>query len=260
MRSLPFRSALLVTCALLFGGCCDSRFGERPRSGETPPATTTIARLCELFEGEAVVITRDLTVAGRVTTSDRDENFYRSFCIADEEAGMEIMAGTDHLHNDYPTGTLVTVRLKGFALGRSRGVLQVGRLPEEGSGFPTDYIAASRAALDRAVVRSDAEPRIPEPTTFALEDLAPTACGRLVRLDGLHYSPEELSPGSSWSGYRRFTDDDGLEIFTYVRPYARFADREVPAGRCSLTGILQWDDTGDGRYILKLRDESDCRR
>lgn len=39
----------------------------------------------------------------------------------------------------------------------------------------------------------------------------------------------------------------------------RFAGEEVPAGKsCSLTGILQYDDAGKGRYLLKLRDENDC--
>ena len=48
-------------------------------------------------------------------------------------------------------------------------------------------------------------------------------------------------------------------IYTYVRNYAEFAGEEVPAGKsCSLTGILQYDDAGKGRYLLKLRDENDC--
>jgi len=51
---------------------------------------------------------------------------------------------------------------------------------------------------------------------------------------------------------------DGNAVYTYVRRYARFADAEVPAGTVSLTGILQYDAAGDGRYILKLRDENDC--
>ena len=79
-----------------------------------------------------------------------------------------------------------------------------------------------------------------------------------MRIDRLIYRPEDLS-GSTWSGYKRFADDEGAEIYTYVRTYARFADEEVPAGQVSLTGILQRDETGGGRYILKLRDETDCR-
>ena len=72
-------------------------------------------------------------------------------------------------------------------------------------------------------------------------------------------TPEDLTPGT-WAGYKRFTDDTGAAVYTYVRSYARFADDEVPVGRCTLTGILQYDATGEGRYILKLRDENDWTR
>ena len=58
---------------------------------------------------------------------------------------------------------------------------------------------------------------------------------------------------------RERTDSDDNTVYTYVRTYARFADTDVPVGTVSLTGILQYDAAGDGRYILKLRDESDCR-
>ena len=76
-------------------------------------------------------------------------------------------------------------------------------------------------------------------------------------IDGVRYTPEDLS-AATWVGYKRFTDADGNAVYTYVRRYARFADAEVPAGTVSLTGILQYDAAGDGRYILKLRDENDC--
>ena len=95
------------------------------------------------------------------------------------------------------------------------------------------------------------------PTLLTIRELTPERCGTLVRLEALRYTPEDLTPGT-WAGYKRFTDDDGAEIHTYVRNYARFAGDEVPVGRCTLTGILQYDDAGDGRYILKLRDENDC--
>lgn len=80
-------------------------------------------------------------------------------------------------------------------------------------------------------------------------------CGTLVRIEELRYEPEELAP-SQWAGYKRFTDAEGREIRTYVRTYADFAEEEVPVGAVTLTGILQLDGK---EYILKLRDENDCR-
>ncbi len=97
------------------------------------------------------------------------------------------------------------------------------------------------------------------PTLLSPGELTPERCGTLVRIGALSYTPEDLTPGT-WAGYKRFTDDVGAAVYTYVRSYARFADDEVPVGRCTLTGILQYDATGEGRYILKLRDENDCTR
>ena len=97
----------------------------------------------------------------------------------------------------------------------------------------------------------------PSPAPLAIPALTESRCGTLVRIDGVRYTPEDLS-AATWAGSKRFTDADGSAVYTYVRRYARFADAEVPAGTVSLTGILQYDAAGDGRYILKLRDENDC--
>ena len=78
----------------------------------------------------------------------------------------------------------------------------------------------------------------------------------LVRIERVRYAPDGLAEGT-WAGNKRFTDQEGAAVYTYVRPYARFADYDIPAGRCALTGILQHDGN---RYLLKLRDETDCER
>lgn len=252
------RRLALLCVALLAAGCYDSRFGERGDDATPEPVTATIRQLREKFAGTTFPVTGDIVVSGRVTTSDYDENFYRTFCIEEDGAGIEVMAGIDHLHNDFPEGCQVTLRLRGLALGESHGVLQAGRMPAAGSGFATDYIG-SKAALDAAVTRNGEALKPIVPTLLSPGELTPERCGTLVRIEALSYTPEDLTPGT-WAGYKRFTDDVGAAVYTYVRSYARFADDEVPVGRCTLTGILQYDATGEGRYILKLRDENDCTR
>lgn len=252
MRRLP-----ILCLAALLSACYDSSFGEPEDAAGAEAVTTTLRYLREVYAGETFLVTGDVVVAGRVTTSDAGGNFYRTLCIEDDGAALEIMAGLDQLHNDYPAGCRVVLRLQGLALGESRGVLQVGRMPQAGSGFVTDYIGGTKAAIDEAFVRDGEKLQTPRPALWALAELTPELCGTLVRIEGLHYAPEGLSP-ATWSGYKRFTDRDGAEIYTYVRAYADFADAEVPAGERSLTGILQYDPAGEGRYIIKLRDENDC--
>ena len=306
-RPIPFFGAV---AALLLTGCYDSRFGEPDDDGEGKPATETIAALRDRYAGTPFTVTGDIVVTGRVASCDRAENFYRTLCICDAEAGLEVMAGIDHLHNDFPIGSRVTLSLRGLAVAESRGVLQAGRPPAAGSGYATDYIGSraalgsvlvrsgealaapspaplaipaltesrgvlqagrppaagsgyatdyigSRAALGSVLVRSGEALAAPSPAPLAIPALTESRCGTLVRIDGVRYTPEDLS-AATWAGYKRFTDADGNAVYTYVRRYARFADAEVPAGTVSLTGILQYDAAGDGRYILKLRDENDC--
>ena len=248
----------LLGVVVLLAGCHDASFGEHSRDAAPEAETMTLRQLCAAFEGGTTEVTGDLVVAGRVTTSDEAENFYRTFCIEQDGAALEVMAGVDHLHNDFPVGTYVTLHLKGYALGRHYGVLQFGRKPAPGSSYTTDYIASSRAALDKAVARTSLDRTVPEPALRTIEELTPAMCGTLVRIDGVRYAPEGLADGTTWAGYKRFADDIGATIHTYVRAYARFADEEVPLVRCALRGILQYDDSGAGRYIMKLRDEGDC--
>ena len=100
MRRLP-----LLCAFLLLTGCYDSRFGERSGGEEPEPATATIAQLRQLYAGTTFVIATDVVVSGRVNTSDAEENFYRTFCVEEDGAGLEVMAGIDQLHNDFPPVT-----------------------------------------------------------------------------------------------------------------------------------------------------------
>lgn len=247
------RPALLL--ALLLAAACHDGGFPLPDEPEAEAATTTIAELRRLHTGGSVTVEGDISVSGLVTADDRSGNFYRTLVLEEGGAGMELRAALDRLHVDFPVGCRVTLRLRGLALGSSGGVLQAGAPPAAGSRYPTDYIP-SRPALD-AVLRRCADSVVAvDAARISLAELAPERCGTLVRIDGLRYEPEELDE-ASWTGYRRFVDDRGGVIHTYVSEYADFARREPPAGRCILRGILQYDDAR-GRYQLKLRDERDC--
>ena len=252
------RRGAIVAAILLAAGCYDAPYGEPDEGAQPPRRTETIATLHKRYPGKTLLIEGEITVEGVVTSSDETGNFYRSFCIEEEGAGIEIMAGIDQLHNDYPIGCRVSLSLEGMALGKSRGVLQIGRMPAPESGYATDYIG-SKPALDRIVTRHGETLLPTEPTAYEIRNLTTEQCGTLVRIGPVSYYPEELSE-SAWAGYKRFIDNKGSVIYTYVRDYARFAEEEVPSGEVLLSGILQYDETGEGRYIIKLRDEKDCRK
>lgn len=244
----------LLAATLLLAACYDSSFGEREYSDLPPAATTTIAEVHRLFTGDAVVVESDIAVSGVVTTSDAAGNFHRTLCIEEAGAAIEITAGLDHLHNDYPAGCRATLLLKGLALGRHYGVLQAGAPAAAGSGYPTGWLG-SPAAVGMCLIRHGEESQLLRPALLTIGELSPAMCGTLIRIEGLRYAPESLSQGT-WAGYKRFADEAGSVVYTYVRTGAAFADEEVPTGVRTLTGILQYD--APNRFIIKLRDANDC--
>lgn len=253
LAALPFFLAGACMTA-----CYDSGFGTPGQTENAEPVSETIANIKSRYLGVPFAITSDISVRGTVTSSDAAENFYRTICIEENNAALEIMAGIDRLHNDFPVGCRVTLRLQGLTLAESRGVLQVGNPPAPGSGYDTDYIG-SKAALDNVLSR-DSETICPiDPARLLIPELSPERCGTLVRIDRLRYLPEEIT-AAAWAGYKQFSDEAGNTIYTYVRTYAAFAGKEVPTETVALVGILQYDEAGEGRYILKLRDENDCIR
>ncbi|WP_301063354.1 DUF5689 domain-containing protein [uncultured Alistipes sp.] len=246
---------LLLCLACLAAACYDGPYGEPAGAPEPPPVTTSLAELRRLYRGEPVTLRTPIVVAGRVTTSDRSGNFYRTLLVESQGGALELLAGLDALCNDYPVGALLTLRLEGLTLDERFGVLQAGRAATAAATYSLDYLG-SQAALDRCLFRHAEPLEAVEPLRLRIDELTPACCGRLVRIDGLRYAPEEAVAESCWSGYRRFADAEGGAVFTYVRAYADFADEELPYGRCSLVGILQRD--ASGRYLLKLRDAKDC--
>ncbi len=247
-----YRLLLFITLCCVGSGCYDSSYDEAEAPSDYPAPTTTIAELCRLHQGGTTRIDHPLVVKGRITANTDGGNFYRSLLLESEGAAVEILVGLDALHSDYPIGCEVVAVAEGLAIQRSYGIVQLGRAT---AAQEVTYIG-SQAAIDRHLYRTDA-PRIhPEATEIATTQLTPTMAGCLVRIEGLQHTPEEPVE-LHWSGYQRFTDTDGAEIYTYVRSYADLADEAPPIGRCTLTGILQYDSNGEGRYILKLRDEND---
>lgn len=255
-RLATFAGVLALAAAVALTACYDNRFdAPDPSSGcETP--NETIAALRRIYAGSPFVVSSPIVLSGVVTSCDNAGNFYRTFCVEEDQAALEVVAGIDQLHNDFPIGCQVVIRLNGLTVGENYGVIQVGRAPAPGSAYEVDFLG-SRAALTKAVTRCGESLQQVEPARTSIPELSPQRTGTLVRIDNLRYAPEDLT-SVSWAGYKRFTDADGNEIFTYVRSYADFADKEVPTGWLSLVGILQYDDAGDGRYLIKLRDEGDC--
>ena len=122
-----------IASGLAVCGCYDARFEAPPAESACQAATSSLASLRGGYAGKPFTVEAPVTVTGIVTSSDRAGNFYRSLCIEEDHAALEVMAGIDQLHNDFPVGCRVVLQLEGLDLDKNA----VQRI-ESGQRFVTD--------------------------------------------------------------------------------------------------------------------------
>ncbi|MBQ9583211.1 MAG: hypothetical protein IJR25_02655 [Bacteroidales bacterium] len=96
----------------------------------------TIADLCAMYiTATPWNIDRNLIIAGKVSTTDKPGNFYKSLYIQDETGGIELKIGKNGLYNYYSPGQTLKVRCFGMTLGMygyksgnygGQGMIQLG--------------------------------------------------------------------------------------------------------------------------------------
>ena len=259
------RCVLLLLCGTLAVSCGYDRFGPLP--AEAWPEVTTLpnTQLAQLrtFGGEtAQTVTDDMVVEGYVTSDDRAGNFYRSFFIEDASAAVEVRAGCYDLFRYVPRGRRVVLHLKGLAIGRYDGVVQIGACAD---GDRAAEFGA-RAVLDACLER-DVRFRHETPLRYAIARLEEPMCGRLVRIGPVIRTAESPAcwavaadeNGVPQTGTVAFRDRTGDTVRVVTSGYADFAGERVPSDSVTLSGILLYGPYDGSRkvFALKLRDAYD---
>lgn len=247
-----------IIAAVVCCGCYDS-FDSPQQAGDASGANITIAELRSLWFGKRVTIVEDLSVSGRVTSSDRAGNFYRTLTICDGTGGLEVLVGQTKLFNVYPVGVTLRIALKELAIDEQNGILQAGLPAADYDYGSLDYLQ-SNVNIDKHITRGDgiADPDIP---VLEYGSLEVSMCGCPVTIRGLVCTAADDADGA-WAGYVRFEDREGNAVYTYTNAYADFAAVRVPSGRVAITGILQYAAVpyeAGKHFILKMRDDEDCR-
>lgn len=263
---------LAVAAALILAGCGYDNFGPY-QSGETPasPYNTNIGDLRAYYYGTPLTVDRDMVVRGVVTSSDRGNNFYRTLVVEDATGALEVFTGLYDMHNIYPVGQPVVLRLDGLTIGMGQGVLQAGMKALPSSGYQIEYIG-QRPLVDQYLSR-DGRLQAVAPLQVSIPALREDMCGRLVRIQSLMFdSPEQTTwgvPSASpavppSTGYRRFADPSGDAVMVVCSGYADFASELIPVGvRRNITGVLLYGPApgtaGRSVYMLKIRDLGDVQ-
>jgi hypothetical protein len=227
--------------------------------------------------GAELTLADDITLAGRVVSSDREGNFYNTFFIDDGTGAAEIMAGMSDLDAVFHPGQRIFVKARGLAVGWRDGAMQLGLPPEPGNRYATGYFY-HRTVIGQWVC-AERDLATVEPLDVSLAGLDLSLCGRLVRIAGLEADGEhrlasqvgggvsEETQAPTWAtvspqpatGYVKFRTSPTDSITVVTSGYASWAAGKVPQGEVSLTGILFFGRGGSSRdhFLLKLRDETD---
>lgn len=242
---------IIVSLVLLLAmsGCYDRH--KEPSTNEfAERANCSIAQLQQLCNERCYNINSDLVCVGRITSSDREGNFYRSMVVEDGTGGVEILLGIYDIAAQYPVGVMVAIELNGTAIMVKNGVVQVGLPPQSFDSSPREF--ESQAVIDKHIKRSNSVESI-APMHCNLTTLDTSLCGRFVQVENLQYSPIE----NKESDYHRFTDSNANEIYLYISPYADFANYDLSAtGSSTIQGILYHETVGlniGRQYVIKPR-------
>lgn len=248
-RIIRYLTVLLAVCAALAG--CKKFTEPEPYEFAHMEPTMTLADFKALYTGAPTEITdAGIVLEGKIISSDRSGNVYRTLYIEDSTAGLEVKIGKTGLYNDYKLGQTLYVKPQGLWLGTYGGSVQLGARSYE-DRYETSWIDV-QALIDRTIFRGEFGE--PLPPTDIVEDTQVTdamVC-RYVRLvdvsyqgssDGLRtwavsndpYTGREAAYGEQNFGLGKTT------IVVRTSGYASFADTEVGLDigtRCNLTGIL----------------------
>ena len=119
-------AALLA--AMTAATACYQKFDEPlPQEYVEMEPTMTLAEFKALYRGYPVEITDEsIVLEGRVISSDRSGNVYRSLYIEDGSAGLELKIGLRSMYNDYKLGQTIYVKPKYLWLGTYGESIQLG--------------------------------------------------------------------------------------------------------------------------------------
>lgn len=266
---------LSIATLLLFSLTgCEKYNDPAPYTPAVMTATMNIMQFKALYQGTPLVISRtDIVLAGKIVSTDRYGNFYRSFFIQDTTlngGAIEIKVGRTGLYNDYKVGQVIYVNPYGLCLGQYGNLQNLG-YRSENPKYETGYIdipAIINASIFRGVM---ATPVSPVNITTAA-DITEPRFGMLVTLKGATYKggagglktwaiPANPDTGQEADyGEQNFQlANSATTVVVRSSGYAKFAGTTVPFAvgqKVDITGVLT---KYNATYQLILNTDADAK-
>ena len=238
-------------------------------------------------------VTEDLWLKGRVTTSDRSGNFYKSLYIQDspDGPGIEVKIGRNSLYNEYKLGQQICIKLNGLTVGEygwkkgdnyGEGMVQIG-VDDESNTYATAYME-HQYIIDKHIFKCDPNDiQIIKPRVVTIDDLpayksyvykgktkwnlknpdtqAENPCiGALITLENLEYANEIFtllyirgSESNKNSSNRVFLSDQQWNVDTWAISKTGFINH-LKAGDWDSATVGNSGDNNNGT-VVGVKDE-----
>lgn len=243
---------------------------------EVPVATltpnTTIAEVKEAFWQDGTnyiesIGTKDngehYIISGRVISSDRSGNIYKSLVIQDETAALAISINQSNLYNEYRVGQEIVMDLTGMYIGKYASLQQLG--------YPSYDVKYGDQATFMAYALFTEHRQLnglPEPDKVKVLDISISDLGnskeallkyqsQLVRLHNVTF--EEGGKATFCTAHKENTnrtikDANNVTLTVRTSGYANFWATKLPEGPVDLIGIVSTYN-GDWQLVLRSLDD-----
>lgn len=225
-------------------------------------ANMTLAQLNQyyrdsLHSASPVLVTKDIIVQGKVISTDKAGNIYKSLYIEDGTGGINIKLDQKEIYNIYPIGQRIYIKCKGLYLGNYKGVPQIGYNNSGSIGYIPTTLFSTYIFKD-SFPGNPIAPKIMTIPGFTLNDIS-----TLIKLDSVHFAPADtmqpfVATGAQYGTSRTIIDKNNNQVIIYTSAYADFAKTLVPKGTGSIVAILSYYN-GTNSYQLYLRDINDVQ-
>lgn len=261
-KSILYIASLLLA-AVGFSSCDDDKaMPPLPVPGsdqDIPQTNTTILELKEKFVDSSsdaysystLVGEKEdgshYVISGRITSSDRAGNIYKTLMIEDETAGLTIAVDQTKLYQTYKVGQTLTIDVTGLYMGAYGRCMQLGwepqsaekpqpsRIPEE--VFPTHaFVHGFPEAVGSQVVTV---PEINEARKNPDQFIAMQS--RLVKFENMEFeTPGEPLAVQGQSTSRYAFDEAGNRLQLYNSGLSSIWANTLPSGKGTIIGILSY--------------------
>lgn len=266
-KTILYMMGLLMSAGAFFS--CDDDFETPPMVTPTTDleANTTIAEVKEAYwqTDRNYVSTvgknqdgQDIVIRGRVCSSDKAGNVYKSFVIYDGTAALAVAVDSTKLYTKFAFGQEVVINLTGLQLGGYNSLMQLGAEGEY-QGKPSMTFMPAASMREHCFADGLAYPEKVDTAVVTIADVMTYKNSqqglinwqsRLVRFDNVSFTePGEPFAVTGTNTNRYITDASGNKLLVRNSGYATFASQTIPSGTGSVVGILSYYGT-DWRLLL----------